>query len=608
MSVYKNPKDGSTLSQMPKIATNIEMVDQPQEDFVTQEQLELGLAEKVDWVTQGKLGAKNLIPFPYPESTLSRRGVDWTVNNDGSILANGEIGADLHYSYIKVGSFTKVKEGAYVISISPSPNEIYIESRLEGAQGIIKRYGESHDYNGFAFTITSDDASLVNENDDVYFVINIIVNDNRGTVVDNVLLYPMMRYATDTDNTYQPYAMTNKELTDNVNALNDLPIKKVGVSSLILGDITHNTARGSTAIAEGFYTNANGNNSHAEGTSTQANGNNSHAEGQNTKATQTNSHAEGNSTQATGINAHAEGNSTQATGINAHAEGNSTMAINTSAHAEGGNTNAAGQYSHSQNYGTNAQGLAQTTIGRYNVLSGSPASKVDTDHALIIGNGTDADHRSNALAVQWDGTVVFQDGSKQKTSPYGIMGKMGAKNLIPYPYFTSSTELAGITFTVDDKGVIIANGTTTSAIGFKICDVFPLKAGKYKIADFCERDSDISLNIDVVSSIGGYISNIIRVRDGQVAEFEITEQQLTEMETNNNHLTLLIYFNAANITVDNFSFYPMIWDADDLDNTYQPYAPTNYELYNTKIAISDLKTLVAASSDFADFQTRIAAL
>ena len=219
MSVYKNPKDGSTLSQMPKIATNIEMVDQPQEDFVTEGELESGLATKVDWVTQGKLGAKNLIPFPYPESTLSRRGVDWTVNNDGSILANGEIGAGLHYSYIKVGSFTKVKEGAYVISISPSPNEIYIESRLEGAQGIIKRYGESHDYNGFAFTITSDDASLVNENDDVYFVINIIVNDNRGTVVDNVLLYPMMRYATDTDNTYQPYAPTNYELFNSLNNL-----------------------------------------------------------------------------------------------------------------------------------------------------------------------------------------------------------------------------------------------------------------------------------------------------------------------------------------------------------------------------------------------------
>lgn len=48
MSVYKNPKDGSTLAQMPKIATNIEMVDAPQEEYVTQEELTEGLARKQD--------------------------------------------------------------------------------------------------------------------------------------------------------------------------------------------------------------------------------------------------------------------------------------------------------------------------------------------------------------------------------------------------------------------------------------------------------------------------------------------------------------------------------------------------------------------------------
>ena len=48
MSVYKNPKDGSTLAQMPKIATNIEMVDAPQELYVTQEELQEGLDTKQD--------------------------------------------------------------------------------------------------------------------------------------------------------------------------------------------------------------------------------------------------------------------------------------------------------------------------------------------------------------------------------------------------------------------------------------------------------------------------------------------------------------------------------------------------------------------------------
>ena len=46
MSVYKNPKNGSTLAQMPKIASNIQMIDAPQEEYVTQEELVEGLDTK----------------------------------------------------------------------------------------------------------------------------------------------------------------------------------------------------------------------------------------------------------------------------------------------------------------------------------------------------------------------------------------------------------------------------------------------------------------------------------------------------------------------------------------------------------------------------------
>ena len=37
---------------------------------------------------------------------------------------------------------------------------------------------------------------------------------NDGVTVNNLTVYPMVRLASDTDNTYVPYAMTNKELTD----------------------------------------------------------------------------------------------------------------------------------------------------------------------------------------------------------------------------------------------------------------------------------------------------------------------------------------------------------------------------------------------------------
>jgi hypothetical protein len=52
-------------------------------------------------------------------------------------------------------------------------------------------------------------------------------------------------------------------------------------------------------------------------------------------------------------------------------------------------------------------------------------------------------------------------------------------------------------------------------------------------------------------------------------------------------------------------------DGDPLRTAFTKVNSNFDELYtssDTKISLSDLKTVVAASADFADFQTRIAAL
>lgn len=139
-----------------------------------------------------------------------------------------------------------------------------------------------------------------------------------------------------------------------------------------------------------------------------------------------NSIAEGNGTRATAISAHAEGTATQATGVQAHSEGDRSQATRNAAHAEGYITKATGNYSHSQNKGTIAKGEGQTAIGAYNIEQGSVDSKDATDYALIIGNGTDENNRSNALAVKWDGTIVFSDGSELKSNYYVTPEMFGA--------------------------------------------------------------------------------------------------------------------------------------------------------------------------------------
>ena len=169
------------------------------------------------------------------------------------------------------------------------------------------------------------------------------------------------------------------------------------------------TASGDYSHSEGNGTTANKPSSHAEGGNTTASGNASHAEGGGTIASGSASHAEGAMTSATGANSHAEGGGTKAIGSESHAEGGGTEASGQGSHAEGGGTIASGTYSHAEGSGTIARGYAQSVIGKFNVENGTNAS---SDYVFIVGNGTANDHRSNAFAIKWDGTIVFANGTE----------------------------------------------------------------------------------------------------------------------------------------------------------------------------------------------------
>lgn len=121
--------------------------------------------------------------------------------------------------------------------------------------------------------------------------------------------------------------------------------------------------------------------------------------GNNVSAEGSYSYSGGSETSALGNYSHAEGVKTVAQGASSHAEGESTTAIGTAAHAEGLSSIAQGNYSHAQNQGTLANGNAQTAIGKFNIA--------DTTSAFIIGNGVDADHRSNMFFIDWKGNACF---------------------------------------------------------------------------------------------------------------------------------------------------------------------------------------------------------
>ena len=167
----------------------------------------------------------------------------------------------------------------------------------------------------------------------------------------------------------------------------------------IFNEYTRNKATGKYSHAEGYHTTASDQSAHAEGYGTTASGYRSHAEGNYTKATGDFTHAEGNYTTASGTNSHAEGDHTEATGTSAHSEGANTTASGFYSHAEGWHTTASGKGSHTEGLYTKASSDYQHVHGQYNV-----EDRAGT-YAMIIGNGTSDNARSNALTVDWNGNV-----------------------------------------------------------------------------------------------------------------------------------------------------------------------------------------------------------
>lgn len=179
-----------------------------------------------------------------------------------------------------------------------------------------------------------------------------------------------------------------------------------GADTIASGEYSHaegngSNARGDSSHAEGTETKAIGSYSHAEGLRAQANGDfGSHAEGADTIASGFSSHAEGNGSAASGNYSHAEGSS-KAIGMYSHAEGGGTQASGSGSHSEGSMTKAKGENSHAEGDMTIAAGANQHVQGRYNI------EDTEGKYAHIVGNGSDANNRSNAHTVDWNGNAWY---------------------------------------------------------------------------------------------------------------------------------------------------------------------------------------------------------
>ena len=215
--------------------------------------------------------------------------------------------------------------------------------------------------------------------------------------------------------------------------------------------------------------------------------------------------AEGYNNAASEFCAHAEGAENVASGNASHAEGQQNTASGNQAHAEGYDTTSSGRYSHSQNTGTIAQGYAQTAIGTFNTAQGTATSRVNTDHAFIIGNGSSNSARSNAFTVDWNGNAVASGTLKGS-------GWQGDLNVSGDVFIEGHDTSVGWYDAVSDS-TTISNGTSFAPISTSSA-VLALTPGRYIVTGSIRYDGNAS----------GYRGLAFRVGTGVWDEGSILQQ------------------------------------------------------------------------------------
>lgn len=163
------------------------------------------------YADNGVLGAKNLLPqVEHANTTVIINDVTITSQEDGSVLLNGTSSDAVSYHFIRLSSdanrkFIKQVAGKKVIlsGTNVSNTDVRVQFWSTKTNVIADTTGK-----GTTFTIPSDLATTGDYNFAIWIP--------SGTIINNVIAYPMLRLASDTDSTYVPYAMTNRELTEKV--------------------------------------------------------------------------------------------------------------------------------------------------------------------------------------------------------------------------------------------------------------------------------------------------------------------------------------------------------------------------------------------------------
>lgn len=186
---------------------------------------------------QRVLGAKNLLVYPYYDGTKTANVITITPQEDGTLALSNTATADTDYAFSNRSHPQYLPNGKYILRVESNSAincNAYIDTTYNGNWKVLYNYISLN--TDYEFVIDDNiQCSLVDAQNrkGVGFHLSI----KNGVAGNGVILKPMLRLASDPDDTYVPYAMTNRELTENVEPILSSATWESGVASNVSEEV-----------------------------------------------------------------------------------------------------------------------------------------------------------------------------------------------------------------------------------------------------------------------------------------------------------------------------------------------------------------------------------
>ncbi len=169
-------------------------------------------------------GGKNLIPYPYYNKSMTSKGIEWVVNGDGTVTANGTATAtSIFFCTFRTEN---LKQGKYILSGCPNSGSRQTYYQWFGIwDGTSNVYGAYDIGSGANITVKS-------EHEKHYVVIGCYVY--AGATVENLTFYPQLEVG-EKATSYQPYKSLEKEylmLSGEANSVIGWLVERMGLGAM----------------------------------------------------------------------------------------------------------------------------------------------------------------------------------------------------------------------------------------------------------------------------------------------------------------------------------------------------------------------------------------